>query len=349
MAQSTSDLRSPFGRVALALAAVLALVASSGCREKQPAPAPTITAAVNGELARVEAVKAAIDPASLPEFARDAVPSIDTLLESARSASSPRVRLYRLRDAAVSAGALSFLGAHHATVADQESLRKLWESEAGAMSIASPRSGGTILERALAQGARNRALKLHRASLPYGKASGVDSGLYYLGEAHASLEFAKFVESLPVDRSADEPSPHPAAVASALASLENELVTSFEKDKTNRAAIVPSAMLKEARELEAQGFHDAAALSLMEARLAVSRAKASEVGPDTPVPGIPATANEASLTSLFAGIARQRGAKIQRAVVNDVLPFYATLFDPAAPVARDAATVVVTLVRWPYT
>jgi len=304
---------------------------------------------VNAELARVEARRAAIDPASLPEFARGALPTVDTLLERVRSASSPRLRLYRLREASESAGALSFVGAKHGAVKDQAALQKLWESERADMSIASPRRGGTILGRALAQAARNRAVKLHRASLPYGKADGVDSGLYYLGEARASLDYAKFVESLPVDAASDEAPPPPASISNAIASLENELIASFEKDRTSGSAIVPSSMLKEARELADQKLYDAAALSLMEARLALSRATAPQATADAALPAIPASASGASLTSLFAAVARQRGPEFQRLIVADVLPFYPKLFEPVTLAVGRPATVKVTLVRWPYT
>lgn len=329
--------------------AAVALLAAPGCGKAQPAQSPSIAGAVNAELARVEARRAAIDPASLPEFARGALPSIDTLLERARSASSPRLRLYRLRDASVSAGAIAFLGTKHATVNDQAALAQLWEAERSDMSIVSPRHGGTILGRALAQAARNRAVKLHRASLPYGKADGVDSGLYYLGEARANLEYAEFVESLPVDAASDEPSAPPASVAHALDALEKELIASFEKDRTSGNAILPSAMLKEARELNDQKLYDAAALSLMEARLALSRATAKEAGAGAVPPAIPASASGASLTSLFAAIARQRGPEFQRVIVADVLPFYPKLFEPVTVASRKDATVTVTLVRWPYT
>jgi hypothetical protein len=331
--------------VALALSFVL----HAGCGTEAP-PAPvSIAAAVNAEAARVEALQKSIDPAALPEVFRGSSEMTGTLVERVQSATSPTLRLYRLRDASTQIGALSFLAKNHTAITDLDKLRARWDAEGRSMSIESTRRGGTIVERALAQGARNRAMKLYKASLPYGKADAVNSGTYYLGEALAGMEYARFVESLPVAAAHDEPGPAPGAVEAAIAALEAELGSAFGRDRASRDAIYPSSLLKEARELEAQGLHDAAALSLMEARLAVSRATKKSADPAAPAPEIPASANGASLTSLFAGVARQRGPEFARIIVSDVLPFHAKLFEPVAVAARASAAVTVTLVRWPYT
>lgn len=335
-------------RRATGAAASLFALALAGCGAESPAPV-SIAAPVDAEVGRIVALHAALDPAALPEFARGAIDASAPAVERARDAASPELRLYRLRDASVYVGALDYLARSRVDVRDQEALRKLWESDAGAFTLESPRSGGPLVERALAQAARNRAVKLYRASLPYGRAQGVESGLYYLGEAHAALAYATFVESLPVDSSVEEPSPSAGAIANALTGLERELAAAFERNPTGGDAIYPSSLLKEARELAEGGMRDAAALVLMEARLAVSRATKPQAPGEPAMPQIPASAREASLTSLFASIARQRGPELAQPIVADVLPFYRKLVEPAALVARDEASVTVTLVRWPYT
>lgn len=333
---------------ALLAVSALALVVLQGCKAEEPAPV-SVAAAVTAELERLEATFESIDPASVPDFARGIIEQDKTLLERARSATSPRLRLYRLRDATVGVDTLAFLVAHRAEGADLEKFRALWESEESSFALASPRSGGPLVERALAQAARNRAMKLYRASLPYGKASDVESGLYYLGEATSTLGFAKFVESLPVDARVNEPPPPAGAIEAALAALEAETVGAFEADRARNDQVYASSLLKEARELHDQKLYDGASLLLLEARLALSRATKKPAKPDLPMPEIPASANDASLTSLFASVGRQRGAEIATHVVNDVLPFHASLYEPFAVAASTEAPVTVTLVRWPYT
>ncbi|MCM2316766.1 MAG: hypothetical protein NDJ92_16590 [Thermoanaerobaculia bacterium] len=333
---------------ALFAASALALALLPGCKARQPAPV-SIAPAVAAELGRLEAAFAGIDPAAVPEFARGIIEQDKTLLERARSATSPQLRLYRLRDATVGVDTLAFIVAHRAEAADLEKFRALWESEADSFAIESPRRGGPLVERALAQAARNRAMRLYRASLPYGKASDVESGLYYLGEAMSTLRYARFVESLPVDARVIEPTPPAGALEAALAALEAETVGAFEADRARNDHVYASSLLKEARELYEQKLHDGASLLLLEARLALSRATKKPEKPDLPMPEIPTSASEASLTSLFASVGRQRGADIAALVVSDVLPFYASLYRPTAVAAATESPVTVTLVRWPYT
>lgn len=333
---------------ALLVASILAGALLSGCKAEAPAPV-SIASAVTAELERLDTVFAAVDPASVPEFAKGIIEQDRTLLERARSAASPALRLYRLRDATVGVETLGFLVAHRAEGTDLEKFRALWEAEGKSFEIASPREGGPLVERALAQAARNRAMKLYRASLPYGKASEVASGLYYLGEATSNLKYAKFVESLPVDTAVTEPTPSAGAIGAALAALEGETVGAFETDRARNDQVHASSLLKEARELYDQKLYDGASLLLLESRLALSRATKKPEKPDLPMPEIPASANGASLTSLFASVGRQRGSEIATHVVNDVLPLHESLYATVTVTAPAEAPVTVTLVRWPYT
>ncbi|MGK2858818.1 MAG: hypothetical protein ACSLFQ_16595 [Thermoanaerobaculia bacterium] len=345
--QGTSK-RTSFSRV-LRTAGTLAVALLAGCKAEAPVPPVSIASAVTAEHARLEAVFKGIEPASIPEFAKGIVEQNTTLLERVSSATSPALKLYRLRDATIGVETLGFLVAHRAEGADLAKFQLLWEKEGASFAIDSPRTGGPLVERALAQAARNRAMKLYRASLPYGKASGVESGLYYLGEATSNLRFAKFVESLPVDTTVTEPTPPAGAIEAAVAKLDEEMVAAFELDRSRNETVYASSLLKEARELQDQKLYDGASLLLLEARLALSRATKKAETPDLPMPEFPASANDASLTSLFASVGRQRGAEIATHVVSDVLPFHASLYDAVEVAARRSARVTVTLVRWPYT
>jgi hypothetical protein len=132
-----------------------------------------------------------------------------------------------------------------------------------------------------------------------------------------------------------------------------------------------SATLKEARELDAAGQRHGALLRYLQAvqRLAPLRPAAS-ASPDAPAPPVISasldewdarlskTGENHSVARLFLEEARstlERGGPgtnpaTPAIVATEVLPRYLAALEPAKPArARPAASVTVTLVRWPYT
>ncbi|MEA2465858.1 MAG: hypothetical protein QOJ98_3605 [Acidobacteriota bacterium] len=284
------------------LVALLTLVAF-GCGE-------SVETRMAKELARVEASLQASEQAKLPAEMQEMPKAYRAELEKARSAKSPELRLYRLRNAAVGAELLTFFHEHrNAAGKELAPLTKLWNERRAVFDrpVASVR--GPLLQRALVESSRNRADKLFRASLPYAKVSSPFAGVYYLAEAEGNRRFAEFVASLPGTKGG--PSPRADRVEAALRSLEGETLVAFGSDPTAPKMIPVSAKLKEAREQLAHGFVDGAALSLLEARMRFSR------GADDQLP--------ASLIAL--------ASERQPLQAKKVLP----------------ASVTVTLVRWPYT
>lgn len=263
------------------------------------------------ELTRVDASLKAAESGKLPAEMADMPKLYREELEKARAAQTPELRLYRLRNAAVGADLLTFfIGHQDAAGKDLAPLTKLWNERRAEFDRPAITARGPLLQRALAESARNRADRLFQASLPYAKVSSPFAGVYYLAEAEGNRRFAEFVASLPGKQR--DPSPSVARVEAALQALEGETLVAFGSDPTAPKMIPVSAKLKEAREQLAHCFVDGAALSLLEARMRFSR------GADDKIP--------ASLAAL--------AAEQQPLVAAKKVP---------------PASVTVTLVRWPYT
>jgi uncharacterized membrane protein len=226
---------------------------------------------------------------------------------------------YRSREAFLKRETEAFLAAH--PVEDFAALEDVWKDLAGHYP-APPAKAGPLLPTALVEIARNRAEKLYRASLPYGKASSPKDGVYYLAQAEASRKFA---ESIEISGRREAP-PDREQLRAALQSLEREAYEQFEHD-SSRKSLVFSARLKEARELLERGSLAGATLTLLETRRDASptaRGKIEVTGHTT-------------LHTLF----RDQPA---------ALSLLDAMTSRALPVAKAASgTVTVTLIRWPYT
>jgi hypothetical protein len=181
---------------------------------------------------------------------------------------------------------------------------------------------GPLLQTALAEVARNRADKLYRASLPYGKASSPSDGLYYLAQAEASRKFADSIAL----RGRREAPPDREQLRAALQSLEREAYERYERDPSRRSLVL-SARLKESRELLERGSLAGATLVLLEARRDASptaRGKSETTGKTT-------------LHAAFHG--QPAALSLLDAMTSRTLPVAKTASGP----------VTVTLIRWPYT
>ncbi len=241
-------------------------------------------------------------------------------LAKARSASSPLVRLYRLREAYIGAESLDFVREHRSSGNDLESFREFWNQNRPRFVKKSPARSGPFLQVALRQAAANKAEKLFFASLPYAKVSQPVYGLYYLAEAEGNLRFRDFIDSLSIGN-VDGRAPRSAELEAAYNTLQDETLKFFELDPASRAPIAVSVRLKEARELLDQKTNEAATLALLETRLTLSRQQASKA--DTPATAGKKSDN--SLLSFWQDLAGEEEPDVARYIRRDVLPLYTTL------------------------
>jgi len=290
-----------------------------------PLVASSVDTRLAQEIDRLDGVLRSLDT---PELDKDARPMLEgnrALLNRARAATSPSVRVYRLRDAAVGIETLRYIIRHKA---DEKSLVRVQTlAKASRASIEKPLApmNGPALQIALRQIAATRAQKLLRASVPFARAASPANGLFYLGEAEGNRKYRDFVESLPLG-SVSEPRPNAAAIDAALVTLDTAALAAFEKDPAGRAAVGLSANLKEARQLAERDMLEGAALMMTEAQ---RRARVK----------VPKAVRSDSIAAMWQA---EEGGR-------DVLPLYASLFAAAPAQAKIAKNVTVTLVRWPYT
>jgi hypothetical protein len=318
------------------------VISAVACRaEKDAARAETL---VNAEIARVSTAITAFERADLHPQVKDMPKILRDQLGRVQSGRTPELRLYRLRHPYVGAETLSFITQNKKAAEDLPAFEALWSQHRASFATRAEVKGHSALHRALAQAAQNRAEKLFKASLPYGKASGAFSGTYYLAEAEANLRYRAFVESLP-DGGPTEKAPRREELEAALRSLGQETLSFFEKDPVGRSAIQTSALMKEAREQLDDNLLDAATLTILEARMELSRRQT------TPGPARAAATNneKQSIPAIFEASANERQDEVGRVIRADVIPLYGKLYQQTTASKVAPASVTVTLVRWPYT
>jgi hypothetical protein len=295
---------------------------------------------ITKEIERLDAVLRGISPAAAPAAM---IEGNRTLLNRARAATSPLLKLYRLRDAYVGIETLQYALDHKPAENDLRRVQALADVSKAAIDEPLAPMNGPALQLALRQIVANRAQKLLVASVPFGKAASPANGLFYVGEADSNRKFRDFVSSLSFGMPA-EPRPRLAAINAELNRLDTVALAAFEKDPAGRSAVGLSARLKEARELADRGSLEGASLTLLEAQLDISRR-------GTPSAKVKATAAvpKDSITSVFENAAREDGGETSRMITSDVLPLYASLFVNVPGQTKVPKNVKVTLVRWPYT
>ena len=306
---------------------------------------------VEAELQELDRLAAKLEGVEFPEMLRGVLPAQREALATLRTLSSPTLRLYRLRSPLTSLVALELVAEHRSLGEDFLGFEQLWKRTRERNESRPPVVvAGPALLRALAGGARNRSEKYFAAALPYGRASGVVSGLYYVGEAEGELRYealvGKLAASFPSSLSKNaEPVPAAETTGAALEVLERETVAAFASDPGSQVMIPVSARLKEARELYERSSLDAAALVLLESRLGLSRRLADardavKSGAPASIPAVaqpPAAstadaavldAPEGSVRRLIAELAREPNMPVNTAVVIpiDVLPLYSALY-----------------------
>ncbi|HEX6099889.1 MAG TPA: hypothetical protein VF432_26485 [Thermoanaerobaculia bacterium] len=229
------------------------------------------------------------------------------------------VDVYRSREAFLKQETEAFLAKN--PVEDFAALEQAWK-DAGESYPQPAVKAGPLLQTAMAEVARNRADKLYRASLPYGKASSPNDGLYYLAQAEASRKFADSI----VLKGRREAPPDREQLRAALQSLEREAYERYERDPSRRSLVL-SARLKEARELLERGSLAGATLVLLEARRDASPTARGKIE----------TTGKTTLHAAFRG--EPAALSLLDAMTSRTLPVAKTASGP----------VTVTLIRWPYT
>lgn len=291
------------------------------CAATMQAADATLDSALSAEMDRIEASLEKTDEAKLDKDFAELVQPYRERLAKSRSATSPLLRLYRLRDAFVGAETLAFIRDHRSSGNDLEGFRAFWREcspHFDRQKINAVR--GPLLQAALRQGADNRAQKLFHASLPYAKVSSPVYGLYYLAEAEGNLRFRDFVASLSFGP-AEKTAPKSEDLEAAYKALEAETLQFFAADPASGASIPVSARLKEARELIDQKANEAATLALLETRLTLSRRQASK---NTEPPAVQKQTAD-TLLALWRDMAQEEEADVARYIRRDVIPLYTSL------------------------
>jgi hypothetical protein len=126
--------------------------------------------------------------------------------------------------------------------------------------------------------------------------------------------------------------------------VETQTLAEFGRDPSGKTTIPVNALLKEARELLDAGQHEAAALTLLDARLELSR----RTGTKQEAAPLAQQGPRESIAALFIAIAAE-SPDASHDVARDVIPLYESLLAETAHPASLAGPVTITLARWPYT
>jgi len=209
--------------------------------------------------------------------------------------------------------------------------------------------------RAQAEATQPQVKIFYDASLEYSRNTDPFAGLYYVGNAFAQKQLAALCRELSTPTSQQQPPIRP--IATDIASLQHELLKAYRPPASidrHSEFIGASALLKEARELDASGLRYGALLRYLQAALRTApllpqpapfdvNAKLSEFETRLAAPV------DHTIGKQFLDAARSdpNNAAI---IANDVLPRYFAAIGPAPAASKKVTpTVTVTLVRWPFT
>src|SRR4051812_23866720 len=298
--------------------------------------------------------------ASVPSEQQDAFTARLDRAESSAKAGRGYLALYLVESPFEAASAFAF--ARSAGVTTLDAFVATWTSLGAPARQPPPRGARPAIVDALASVAEGRAAATYRASRPYAQDSGVDAGLYYLGESRALVAFAAHARTL----GWPTPPPRPAlrSIAREIAALDAEMTAKYETmARTEHPTYISaSAALKQARSLDEAREYPGALFEYLLSRylFAAVRGPAAREATTERIAearqGLGTTVDH-SIADLFLQLAdegvsgnvpaQRRGAA---AALDDVLPAYVAALAPAAITApAPAATVTITLVRWPFT
>ena len=224
--------------------------------------------------------------------------------------------------------------------------------------------------RALSEAAFPQVRVYYQASLDYGHNTMPDAGLMYLGNAQAQRDLVAFYRTLPAP-SPRRPAPPLRSLRPEIDALQAEMLAVYKPPvsiERHGEFISASALLKEARELDAAGLRYGALLRYLIASQQFSQIRPASAPPLT-AEAIDSRLHELAarlsagevdhgigrmfLESAQSGLARSAPGSpspVAASIATDVLPRYFAALEPARPQpAGPEPQVTVTLVRWPYT
>jgi hypothetical protein len=279
----------------------------------------------------------------------------------------------RLAAVRQSLAAGEYLLAHPNERADMAAFENEWKRMSGVLGLENTGASSDAprrpaLARALDEAAASQLRVYYDSSLAYGRNTTASSGVTYLGVAQAQREWLTLSPSLPVQASGRAPAVR--SIRAEIDALQAELLTAYRPPASidrHPEFIAASANLKEARELDGASRHYAALLRYLQAASRIERLRPAPAElPDADAVAARLRAGAARLTGdvdhtiarMFVEQAEhflahgdpKAPSPIPAAVASSVLPKYFAALEPrsAAPPAP-AATVTITLVRWPYT
>jgi hypothetical protein len=289
----------------------------------------------------------------------------------------PTLAVERLLAARVNLSAATYLSRQPAaTRSDLAAFELEWQRMSGVLGLDRPRRSGrevarsgSAFRRAIEEAAFLQVKVNYDASLAYGRSTTPESGLTYLGIAEAHHDTVALAESLvPDDRRS---APRLRSLVPDIDALQRELLTAYRPPASldrHPEFIGVSALLKEARELEAAELRFGALYRYLQAALrygAIKTAPADALtGPELGARVRDAATRAAagsidhSLAELFVERAAFELARagsdapvpIANAIVTEVLPRYYAALEPSSAAPRPTdVPVTITLVRWPYT
>jgi len=249
-----------------------------------------------------------------------------------------------------------------ADVTTEEAFERKWTAIGAPRPVPAPQARVPAVIAALAAIAEARGPATYQASRPYAQDSGLFGGLYYLGDAHAVMQFAATVRAMGWPGAATAPAFR--SIAAEIAAFDAEMTTAYEKmERTNHPTYISaSAALKQARTLNEGSGYGGALFEYLLARylFAPLRGPASAEATAARIEAARAAlpgGGDHSIAEFFLQLAAEglTGTDAQRrgtaAVLDDVLPAYVAATSAAATTASAAggAKVTITLVRWPFT
>ena len=218
--------------------------------------------------------------------------------------------------------------------------------------------------RALAEAAALRARGYYDASRDYAANTTPAVGVFYIGQSlgeHSTIDFMRSVSAPRTGAPLNLRS-----LRTDIASLDHAVLAAYKPPASidsHPQFIGVSALLKEARELDAGGLREAALIRYLESALRFAQIGTKPL-PRADVesrlhefaPRVRNRAMDHSIAEIYLEAAESdlesnpADAKIASAVVTAVLPRYFAALAPETPESQPAAArATVTLVRWPYT
>jgi hypothetical protein len=218
--------------------------------------------------------------------------------------------------------------------------------------------------RALAEAAAFRARGYYDASRDYANNTSLSAGLFYIGQSLSEHSTIDFMRSLSTPNSRRTVTLRP--LTSDVDAFDRQLLAAYKPPQSidsHSQFIGVSALIKEARELDAAGFRDGALIRYLESALRFAQigtkplpradidsrlrefaARVRDGRTDHSIAEVYLEAAESDLE------ANPNEPKIASAVVTGVLPRYFAALEPTTANPQLATVrATVTLVRWPYT